>query len=144
MWSVRKYGPVFVESDRLAEQINHLLRPDESFYEWGDETGLYFATKRQPPSGVFFAEPLIFGPLRGRLWQRFIADLDRTRPDLFIVEYQFFKKTQSAHPIRVLMKENYSGFATSTRFLLLARKGSRLQRQMAAEYADRSPISSGR
>jgi hypothetical protein len=42
-WSQRKYGsPLFVVSKRLGRDIDRLLEPDERFYEWGNETGLYF------------------------------------------------------------------------------------------------------
>ncbi len=133
-WSVKKYGPIFVESDRLADWLNRVLRPDETFYEWGDETGLYFATRRQPPSGIFFAEPLLAGPLRKQLRQRLMGDLDRAKPDLLVIEYETLKRTKPSDPLLSWVKQNYRGFSRGSRFLVLARKGSRLEREKAASH----------
>jgi hypothetical protein len=134
-WSIRKYGPVFWESDQLADQLNRLLQPRENFYEWGDETGLYFATRHEPPSGIFFAEPLLAGPLRNQLRQRLFADLNEAKPDIFIVEYETLKRTRPSDPMLSWVKQNYHALARTSRFLVLARKGSRLERQQAAKHA---------
>ena len=48
------YGDVFVESDRLGEILNQILLPNETFYEWGAETTLYFSSGRRPPTGIFY------------------------------------------------------------------------------------------
>jgi hypothetical protein len=49
--AARKYGKHFAETDLLAYQINDLLKPSETFHEWGSENGLYF-TSRPPASGI--------------------------------------------------------------------------------------------
>ena len=140
-WSFRKYGPVFLESDRLALDLNHLLKPDENFYEWGDETGLYFATKRQPPSGIFFADPILAGPLKNELRRRLMADLEKTRPAVLIVEYETLKRTRPSDPILSWVRQNYRGLSRTSRFLVLALKGSRLQREHEGKRAAAPPES---
>ena len=62
-WSMQKYGGIFLESDQLATRIDRVLPPGASFYEWGNETGFYFTTRREPPSGLIFAYPMQAGPL---------------------------------------------------------------------------------
>ncbi len=84
-WSMRKYGSLFVATRRAAAQIDKVLTPGETFYEWGAETGLYFYTRRDPPTGVFFNYPLLQGPLVRTLSARVIRDLAVARPELVIV-----------------------------------------------------------
>src|SRR5438067_5072390 len=50
IWSVQKYGRIFLESERVAQQIEHLLPPGATLYEWGNESGFYFTIKRKPSS----------------------------------------------------------------------------------------------
>jgi len=80
IWSISKYGQIFLETERVARQIDHLLPPGATFYEWGNESGFYFASGHRPSSGVFLAEPMLDGPLVAKLSQRLIDDLERTKP----------------------------------------------------------------
>ena len=129
LWSLQKYGPVFVESDRVARHLAQLLRRDETFYEWGSETGLYFTSKHDPPSGIFFADPLLSGPFLVELWQRVKADLDRTQPDAIVLERSTVARTPPTHPMTSWVKRNYRAIYRSHMFLVLARRGSPLERR---------------
>ena len=128
-WSVKKYGNVFLETDRLASNFNKLLLPNETFYEWGNESSLYFTSRRRPPSGVIFAFPMMEGPLKAKLSSRLISDLDRTKPDLIVADISTMARTEREHPVLSWFKENYKTFARTDEFLLFARKGSRLDSQ---------------
>lgn len=59
-WSLIKYGPILVEERKLAREIDTLLLPGASFYEWGSEVGLYYLTQRCPP-GAFSVWPVALG-----------------------------------------------------------------------------------
>ena len=131
MWSVKKYGGVFVATDNLAHGIDHLLLPNETFYEWGNESGLYFTTARRPPSGIIFAYPVQDGPLASRLIQRLQDDVERAQPELVVVNWEDMKKVGSALPLLKWCKQNYRPIYDTKIFLLLARKGGRLDRQQA-------------
>jgi len=131
-WSVRKYGPIFVEAEKVAHRVDGFLERDETFYEWGSETGLYFEIKRDPPSGVFFADPLLTGPLRGELWQRVVEDFERRKPDIIVLERSAIKRTPQMHPMLDLVKHDYRAISKGGMFLLLGRKGSRVERDYAA------------
>jgi hypothetical protein len=131
-WSFRKYGPIFIEADGVARQLDNLLQENETFYEWGSETGLYFESKRNPPTGLFFADPLLTGPLREELWLKVAADLDRTRPDVIVLERTTVARTPRTHPILAWVKQEYRPISKGGMFLLLARKGSRIERRYAA------------
>jgi hypothetical protein len=84
-WARKKYGEIFVATEKAAAEISRILRPDETFYEWGFETGLYFYSRRSPPTGVIDVDPIVGGPLAARLSDRVIKDLEREKPELFIL-----------------------------------------------------------
>jgi 4-amino-4-deoxy-L-arabinose transferase-like glycosyltransferase len=128
-WSAQKYGTIFLETDKLAYKIDNLLSPSETFYEWGAESGLYFTSKRRPPSGIIFAYPMLAGPLAAKLSQRLIDDLERAKPDLIVVDGQALAHTPRGHPVLNWFEENYRPPSKADMFLLLARKGSRLDGQ---------------
>jgi len=127
-WSFRKYGPIFVEAERVAGKVDSLLEPTETFYEWGSETGLYFASGRRPPTGIFFADPLLTGPLRDELWLRVAAELDRAKPDVIVLEKSAMARTPRSHPVLAWIKQQYRPISKGGMFLVLARKGSRVER----------------
>lgn len=106
-WSERKYGSVFVDSRAAAHAIDALLAPGETFYQWGAETGLYFYTRRSPPSGAFFHLPLLDGPLAQSLTDRVLHDLERTRPELVVV-YRDPARDSSGHAIPDWVRERYA------------------------------------
>src|SRR5207249_4858862 len=61
-WTRQKYqqeGEYFLASAPLAREIDGLLAADETFYEWGAETGLYFVSGRRPPTGLTSMYPLL-------------------------------------------------------------------------------------
>ena len=130
-WSFRKYGPIFVEAERVAKRVDALLQPTETFYEWGSETGLYFTSRRHPPTGIFFADPLLTGPLRAELWVRVAAELDRAKPDIIVLEKSVVARTPQAHPVLGWIKQEYRSISKGGMFLVLARKGSRVERSYA-------------
>jgi len=128
-WSTKKYGNLFVVSRNLGLEINKLLKPDETFYEWGAETGLYYYSQRRPATGVIFYYPLIQGPLTEKLSQRVIADLERNKPELLILPPQ----VQGNHPVIAwLSSQSWLHIKTNvaTYFSLYARKGGKLEARL--------------
>jgi hypothetical protein len=85
-WSRRKYGEVFIESRRLALRLKEILPGEYTFYNWGNEPGLYFYTKRSPPLGVLCVTCMLVQPVGGRLLERVTDGLARTRPHLIVLE----------------------------------------------------------
>jgi 4-amino-4-deoxy-L-arabinose transferase-like glycosyltransferase len=89
-WTRQKYGDYgnfFIIAKELSYEIDKLLQADETFYEWGYQTGLYYYNKRHPPTGVFPHYALSGGPLAQKLSQRVIADLEHHQPELFILSH---------------------------------------------------------
>jgi len=123
---------LFVEERRLARELDTLLRPDETFYEFGAETGLYFESGRRPPSGAFYAYPLLQGPVAANLSARVVRDLERRPPDLFIVvDWALTMR----NPVLDWARERYRwapGDPQRGPFTLFVRPGSALEARMAA------------
>jgi len=136
-WSVEKYGNVFVETEQLAGKIDGLLSSNETFYEWGSESGLYFATRRRPPSGIIFAFPMLGGPLKEKLSRQLVEDLTQAKPDLIVADIATMTLTGREHTVLNWFQKNYRTFARTDNFLLFARKGSRLDnRSIATDRSD--------
>jgi Dolichyl-phosphate-mannose-protein mannosyltransferase len=138
-WSERKYGAVFVATRRAATAIDTLLTPGETFYEWGAETGLYFYTRRDPPTGVFFNFPLLGGPLAGKLSLRVIRDLAAARPELVVVASP--DTVSFSTPVLQWVAQHYVAIppdALRGAGFLLARRGGALEARLRGRAASLS------
>jgi hypothetical protein len=130
-WSVAKYGNVFVATRDLALRLDDLLQPDETFFEWGSEPGLYAITGQQPISGVLNMRFALSygGSLQQRLIERILSDLQHSPPDLIIIEEVALDRTSNDHPVYRWIAANYKTFERSETFRLAARRGSDLARR---------------
>lgn len=136
-WSVFKYhGSEFVQTYEQGAELNQLLLPGETFYDFGHSTGLYFASGRKPPSGMLFVDPLTEGPLQRKLSQRVHQEIEQAKPEVLVVTRGFLgwlvqpERTQSGEFFRSLLQQ-YEPFADNARrplFLLFARRDGRLAR----------------
>jgi hypothetical protein len=133
-WSVAKYGgSVFVATRDLALRLGDLLKPDETFYEWGSEPGLYAVSGRRPISGVLNMRFALAygGTLQQRLTERILSDLQQSPPDLIILEEVALSRTPKDHPVLRWIDANYETFERLEFFQLAARRGSDLARRQA-------------
>lgn len=132
-WSRRKYGPQFIQLSEQAQEIDRLLQPDETFYEFGQGAGLFFETRRRPPSGVFFYDALLNGPFQQKLSQRVLDDLQNDPPELLVIprhslHYFMNPDAYQARDLLVYLAENYRPLAGNDgrpAFQLFARNGWR-------------------
>ena len=136
-WANKKYadGPLFAESYQLGRELNIWLAPGESFYEWGNESELYFAARRSPPSGVFYSYPLLNNPLAGDLAARVVADLQKTKPELVVLNTNYYVSEDlfQRHPVLRWIRENYQPVLESPNrkaFRFLMRKGGNLEKRL--------------
>jgi 4-amino-4-deoxy-L-arabinose transferase-like glycosyltransferase len=88
-WSRERFGNKYQASAQLGALLDSELPPGCAIYELGAESQLYFYSRRDPPSGVFYAMPLEGGPLATKLQRRVIADLTRHNVCLLIVNHGF-------------------------------------------------------
>jgi len=133
-WARLKYGELFVSEDELGRELGALLTPSETFYEWGAETGLYFVSRRSPPSGAFYVFPLLNGPTASPLAARAVADLERRPPAMFVINKGVMFGGKLRHPVLDWATPRYVALAGSGdrgTFVLFVRKGSRLDITLA-------------
>ncbi|MFP4579730.1 MAG: hypothetical protein ACLFQ6_03280 [Candidatus Sumerlaeia bacterium] len=143
-WNYKKYGEKYGEYNfqarALAAEINELLLPGETFYEWGTEPGLYFYSKRRPPADIFYIDPLLFGHSIERSHARLIEDLEQTQPELIILLKDFVTwipeggwMGERLLPALEWIREHYRpmpGGADRGPFLFYARKGGALEERL--------------
>ena len=63
-----------------------MLKPDESFFLWGNTPTIYLLTGRRPPAAVLFDTHFIESPVSKQLTDRVKADLEQNKPELLIAE----------------------------------------------------------
>jgi len=129
-WPRLKYGDdVFVLEQQLGRELRVLLGPGETLYEWGAEPGLYFESLHSPPSGAFYAYPLLEGPVALQLTARAVRDLDRRAPMMFVIHKRFSFNGRLRHPVLDWAQRRYvvmAGDGNRGPFVVLVRRGSRL------------------
>jgi len=136
-WLIRKYGVPAHYYVKQAEEINRILKPQESFYHFGDEVGLYYVSKRRPPVGVFWYYPLFMGPLMESLSKQAIGDLERSKPDMVVTvrgdNLWRYTPRWNENPIIIWCEKNYVPFPDNGRreyYMLFARRGSELEKRV--------------
>ena len=121
-WSREKYGEIFVASKKMGQELGRLLAPEETFYEWGFEPGLYFYSRRRPPSGVLCFWPLVEGPLISGLSARVLRELEHTQPELFLT-CKSDLYAMPPHPVLQWAKSRYRFLAARPPFFIYVRQG---------------------
>jgi hypothetical protein len=126
-WSTKMYfGSFFADSYRLGSDLDRILLPGETFYEFGNETGLYFVSRREPPTGVILAWHATEGPFAEENRKRLLSDLDKAPPELIVVD-------QKTYPDYVGLFTGYRvwvSYPKASRFLLLTKKGGELEKRI--------------
>ncbi len=132
-WSEWKYGDLFLQSCQVGKEINRMLKPGETFYEWGNETGIYYYSLHFPSSGIFFSYPLLKGPMAGNMTRRVIQDLEKNKPELFILPITDMVSTGIRHPVLEWFRDRYRHVPNRPHrgmFLLFMRKGGELEKRL--------------
>lgn len=134
-WTRKKLpvGESFIQSYELAGEIDHLLEPDETFYQWGGESALYFASGRKSPSGVIYIYPLFEGPLMKELTERLINDLEREKPSLIVINKRYAADGYNKNSALQWIGKYYEPLPVNPDrglFFLMVRKGSELEKRL--------------
>jgi len=129
-WATEKYGRQVVDYGAPARDIEALLQPEETFYLYGTELGLYRVTGRRPPSGVMYLTHIQWGPLARTLRGRVLADLEREQPALVVMPPHFLRRPPR-HPVLRWCLERYRflRMASGDQFALLVRRDGRLDQR---------------
>jgi hypothetical protein len=143
LWSMEKYGPVFVRGEALAKYINGRLKPEETFFLLGTEPQVYLLTHRQPPI-ILGTDGLFGGPMIEQATKDLAASMARDMPDLFVLFHQNYIRLQrnpglpAARWLQEWIPAHYEPAPSDHNqhpFFLFVRKGSALQARWQADAA---------
>jgi hypothetical protein len=99
------YAELYIETRALGQRLGGALRDDESVYQWGEETGIYWYSGKQAPASIL-TYPLFAGPQALRLQQQTLTALRADPPDLVVVASYVLESSRD-HPVFGWIRENY-------------------------------------
>jgi hypothetical protein len=122
-----QYGDIFTKTRELALRIKVILKPDETLYHWGQETGLHYYSQRRPPTGVLTHWGLVGNPLAPKYSAWVLRDLQRAPPELFVLN-PIYGNLGVRHPVLQYFRQNYVPYPTQPAkyFLVYMRRGGRV------------------
>lgn len=100
----RVYADRYLAAQELGRRLGSELRPEETFFQFGYETGLYFYSRR--PTSVVLGWTLWREPFAKPLTARTLADLERAPPDVVIVD-RSLRERHADHAVLRWIDENY-------------------------------------
>jgi hypothetical protein len=104
LWAIERFGDQFTSAAQLGTFLGDHLPKNCTFFEFGSESQLYFYSRRDPPSGVFYSMPLEQGPLSRKLQHRVMTDLRRKNVCLLVVR----NTARQPEPLRSYLLEHYT------------------------------------
>lgn len=116
--SIKKYGSLFVQAFQLGEDLAKKTGSCETIYEWGAEPGIYYYSKRESASDIFFAYAVYLGSEFDRV-KRFLRlhkDLTSSPPAFFV--WNNSDMLGQRNVIRQFVDENYISIEKSDTFSL--------------------------
>ncbi len=135
--SARKYGLEYVVTRNVGEDLGQILESDETFYNWGMQTGLYYWSQRRPPIGAFYNYFLLSGPQARGLTYKSLVELEKSPPTMVIAfknPYQYAAWYYS-HPVALWVLAHYRPFEWAQHrgtLTFYVRKGSALESRIAS------------
>ncbi len=131
-----KYGTsIFVNARRAAQDIDRLLLPGETFYQWGFDPEQYFYSGRRPASGVLWAWSALYTPLWKQQAERILTDLKREPPELVVVVLEDMPSPEW-HPVVQWFSTHYRPMGNDEAkypFRFLCLKGGRLEARQRSQ-----------
>ena len=140
-WAIRKYSPYIMCYVKGSHEINSILKPGENFYHFGDDTGLYYLTRRRLPISAILYGHLFLGPGAESLSKRVVGELEHSKPDMLVVFKDNTDISRAVprwreNPVVEWCMKNYRAFPDNegrAYYELSARKGSDLERRIFGE-----------
>lgn len=138
-WSRQNYALDYVGVEQVVSEVNQVLKPGETFYEWSEFPRFYYACDRRTPTGVLFGMHLFAkgdyggGPLTPELTERTLQQLQTNQPELVILDQQWRPEGWNTHPVTAYIMAHYRPFAAyglSGRFEFLCRTGGALDERL--------------
>lgn len=129
-WARIKHGEIAIAAARLGRELDALLLPGETFYHWGRQSGLYFASGRPPLAGPLSIDPLLAGPVAATLSTRVAAEIGRHEPEVVVIARSVMFAADVRHPVLDWIRPRYRPLRPALDdepFVVLARRGGRLE-----------------
>ena len=128
-------SPETMAAEPLARELDGLLAPGETFYEWGGNPSLYFYNQRRAPSGILMVWWFLEGRLSAQLSAQVVADLERTQPELLVVEKKMWPENPADQRVSAWLAERYGPLSEDNErgpFALYLRRGGSLEARLRA------------
>jgi hypothetical protein len=109
-WSEAKYRTIFTSAEDLGRALGEVLREDERIHVHGVLPNLYLAAGRRPLTGVanvWFTLPEYGRRLAPRATERLLADLERSPPDVIVLDGFTASHEPPGLPVRAWIERNY-------------------------------------
>jgi hypothetical protein len=109
-WSEAKYQTIFTSAEDLGRALAEVLRDDERLHVHGVLPNLYLAAGRRLPTGVanvWFTLPEYGRRLAPRATERLLADLERSPPDVIVLDGFTLGHEPPELPVRAWIERNY-------------------------------------
>jgi hypothetical protein len=128
------YAELYLVTQKLGKRVPSILNENETMFQWGAESGLYFFSKRRPPASIN-GWSHFYRTFGAQFTQQTLDTLKRSPPDLVLMP-KYFMKIRPDHPIQNWIFDNYIAVdrlsAEETKFyLMMARRGSALESRLA-------------
>ena len=117
----------------MGEEIPLILKSDETFYEWGAESNLYYYSRKSPPSGVMCYWHLFDWPYGLDLSERVVKDLESVQPELFVIPESLIEESIRPNPVLAWFYPRYRPFSLKNSFILFARRGGKLESRLGKD-----------
>jgi len=105
-WSANKQGPQYIISKSVTKEVDALLAPQETLYVLGINPEFYFWSGRRPPTGVIWSTDLANNPLAQEHTSRTLADLEREKPEIFVIN-RLHAQVPPDHPVVEWAQKQY-------------------------------------
>jgi hypothetical protein len=129
---------LYLVTQELGRELGALLEPDETLFQFGEATGLYFYSQRRPPSKIM-CSPLMEGPLAEHFTAQAMADLESRPPDLVVVANRFVR-WKPDHPLLQGLEARYRRLdwpseRVAEYFFLMVKSGSAVEARLIRSFA---------
>jgi hypothetical protein len=128
-----EYAELYLVTQKLGRRLTSILKDEETFFQWGAESGLYFFSRRRPPASINGWSHLsrTFGV---SFTQKTLGALKESPPDLVLIA-NYFDRIRPDHPIMNWIHNYYMpvdllSTEESKYYTALARRGSDLESRL--------------